>query len=285
MRAALLLAAALAVLQANADVPRRTQRCNPDWGHGSVIVYPTAFRGTLPDLVAVANDSARDPDLYRRLWSPRSAAAQLDWAVLRYEQVQDVSEIARALNDDPVLAGTLGYRFVANRTAGCFIPMYVPVTVTEYYNRILNHYFLSSSPAENDAIDRGWAGEGWERTGEVFAAIVPDMCTNSFPVFRFYAPGPNSHFFTVDPDECGAVRNHDPGWIYEGDAFGASKVVDNTCPLGTLPIYRLYNGRAAQNDSNHRFVANLNLYKDMQARGWIGEGAAFCLGQRRFLAP
>jgi hypothetical protein len=42
-------------------------------------------------------------------------------------------------------------------------------------------------------------------------------------------------------------------------------------------LYRLYNGRAAHNDSNHRFTLKREIYEHMVAQGWIGEGVAMCL--------
>ena len=38
------------------------------------------------------------------------------------------------------------------------------------------------------------------------------------PVCRFYAKGPNSHFYTAEAVECAAVKN-DPGWTFEGIAY------------------------------------------------------------------
>ncbi|HHX83233.1 MAG TPA: hypothetical protein GX696_09675 [Pseudomonadaceae bacterium] len=52
-----------------------------------------------------------------------------------------------------------------------------------------------------------------------------------------------------------------------------------TCPAGTLPVWRLYNDRYAELDSNHRFVVDTELYRTMINSGWIGEGVAFCSPQ------
>jgi len=54
-----------------------------------------------------------------------------------------------------------------------------------------------------------------------------------------------------------------------GWSFGA-------CPVGTDPVWRLFNNRVAELDSNHRFVANQGTYRMMIADGWVGEGVAFC---------
>jgi serine protease len=97
-------------------------------------------------------------------------------------------------------------------------------------------------------------------------------------VCRFYGTpgiGPNSHFYTVDAAECEAVK-HDPGWTYEGTAFFIAAPVDGGCASGTTPVYRAYNARFAQNDSNNRFATDVAVYNAMVAQGWSGEGIVFC---------
>ena len=49
-----------------------------------------------------------------------------------------------------------------------------------------------------------------------------------------------------------------------------------SCPSGTRPVFRAYNARAAQNDSNHRYSASGAVYQQMVALGWRGEGIVFC---------
>jgi serine protease len=65
-------------------------------------------------------------------------------------------------------------------------------------------------------------------------------------------------------------------WQYEGIAFQALLPVVGACPAGTDPVWRLYNNRFAEMDSNHRFVASSETYRTMIADGWQGEGVAFC---------
>ena len=64
----------------------------------------------------------------------------------------------------------------------------------------------------------------------------------------------NTHFFTLDPGECGAVRR-----------AGA-------CRAKTTTVHRLYNNR-----DNHRFVVRTALRDQMVAEGWTDEGIAMCL--------
>jgi serine protease len=191
--------------------------------------------------------------------------------------VQDTEQIAAQIRTDPVLILMGITNTDADSTGLCGVPPAAPtVTITEYFNRDLNHYFLSSSDFENNVIDSGVAGAGWSRTGEHFRTIPSGACWSSRPVFRFYTHGANSHFFTVNDAECGFVRNN-PGWLYEADAFGAMSPENGQCPAQTVAVWRLYNNRWMYNDSNHRFVTRTALRDEMVAAGWLSEGVTMCL--------
>jgi hypothetical protein len=163
-------------------------------------------------------------------------------------------------------------------------------TLIEYYNAALNHYFYTASAAEAAIIDNGGAGAGWVRTGEDVPVIIEPGCdtpreTADYevllrPTFRFYGTpgkGPNSHFFTVNRQECFAVTQ-DAGWQYELSPFWAAPPRDGgACTADTRPLYRLYNNRAAQNDSNHRFTTKQAIVDAMVGQGWVNEGTAMCV--------
>jgi len=165
----------------------------------------------------------------------------------------------------------------------------VDPAAVEFYNIQLGHYFMTSSWAEAQGIDQGAAGPGWTRTGEAFRIVTAPPPGGQFqPVYRYYGSmaldaagrriGPNSHFYTQDVAERAAI-SRDIGWILEGIAFYGLPPAGGDCPAGSAPLYRLYNGRAAQNDSNHRFTTRLDLFRSMPAQGWIAEGVAMCVGQ------
>jgi serine protease len=260
---------------------RATRLCNPGFFTGEVFIQASeAGRQRILDVVA---NPALDPDLYERLWRPSSAQIytwRLDPpdVVIGFQPVQDTSEIARGVPSDARLRAMGVSGAWANSYDVCGVPPPpVRVRVTEFHNSVTDHYFLSSSEAENAAIESGAAGPGWARTGEGFDAIKQQACTSSRPVFRFYTYDANSHFFTPSTEECGFLRNNDPGWLFEGEAFGGQTPVNGTCPSLTKPVYRLYNNRWQANDSNHRFVTRLDLYEQMKARGWIGEGIGICV--------
>ena len=157
------------------------------------------------------------------------------------------------------------------------IPAGSVVTVYEFYNTNLKHYFRTSSPTEAQAIDNGSAGPGWVRTGDNFIAYAPASGRPGLDVCRFYTFGANSHFYTAFADECNGLRNPNSGWVYEGLSFRIQlPATDGSCPAGTAKVYRLYNNRFAFNDSNHRFTTIFSEVGTLQAQGWQYEGVAFC---------
>ena len=188
-------------------------------------------------------------------------------------------------------------------------PQYGLTIVTEAVGRIVveyrntadfpnspgGHFFYSSDRAEQVAVDSGSAG-AFTRTGRSF------LIGGTSPVCRFYGsltPGPNSHFFTVDVNECNALKAAQivptpaavQQWNYEGIAYATTPVsVDaggaRSCPADTLPLYRVYNNAFSAGgtknpwDSNHRFTLVSSDVADMVALGWRDEGIVFCTAAR-----
>ncbi len=163
--------------------------------------------------------------------------------------------------------------------------------VVEFYHATLDHYFVAAGADEVAALDAGGGGGGWKRTGQIFKAWgkAGDAPPSAHPVCRFYASGPNSHFYTGDAGECAQLKALEQsgraqaasqgtrftGWGYEGIAFYALVPQNGRCAAGSNPVYRAYNNRAAQGDSNHRFTIDPMMRSAMQM-GWLDEGAAFC---------
>lgn len=164
------------------------------------------------------------------------------------------------------------------------------VPVIEYYSALLDHYFIAAGSDEVDLVDRGAQGD-WKRTGQRFSAWAraADAPAGALPVCRFYAYGPNSHFYTAGSDECASLRALELrqraeasargeaflGWGYEGTAFWADVASAGQCPAGLAPVYRAYNDRAAEMDSNHRFMPAA-AQRDAMSFGWVHEGTQLC---------
>ena len=192
-----------------------------------------------------------------------------------------VADLAQATDGKLILVGQSGRRGLMVRLYGeATPPPASPVPVIEFFNTDLNHYFSTGGSGEIAAIEAGAAGPGWQRTGLSFKAYAPEsgIAPGAQPVCRFYGTpgrGPNSHFYTVDPIECELVKR-DPGWTYEGIAFYLFPPTNGQCAGGMQAVYRAYNLRFAQNDSNHRYTTDAAVYAQMQAQGWAGEGVKFC---------
>lgn len=166
-----------------------------------------------------------------------------------------------------------------------------PVRVIEYFNRHLVHYFIAAEGEETAALDTGWGGPGWERTGLTFTGWKLDAAIDqsiSVNVCRFYGSpilGPNSHFFTTEGSECELLKRvaaqtppGQPKWNYEGSAFRVETAHRGQCRQGQLRVLRLYNNGFARGiDSNHRYTTRVDVAQTMVDAGWTLEGTAFCV--------
>jgi lysyl endopeptidase len=147
------------------------------------------------------------------------------------------------------------------------------VVATEFYNRTLDHYFLSTNPVEINNLDTG-ATVGWERTGLRFL-VYDNPAPGTSPVCRFYrAPAyGDSHFYSASPAECAATAAaHPVDWIYESpNVFYVQlpNTATGACPAGTRPVYRFF--RAAT--TNHRYTMEIVVRNELGAApGWTAEG-------------
>jgi hypothetical protein len=146
----------------------------------------------------------------------------------------------------------------------------------EYHNPALDHYFMTANAHEVEVLDTQ-AIPGWFRTGYVFKVYAPDA-TIGVPACRFFGKpgvGPNSHFFTILPNECEDVLAN-PLWIFEGLVFRAEPPgPSQTCPADRVPVVRMYNdGQGGQ--ANHRYLTSHGEIDLMRLQGWIVEGTVFC---------
>jgi minor extracellular serine protease Vpr len=168
-------------------------------------------------------------------------------------------------------------------------PALSEITVFEFYNQPLDHFFRTANPGEASVIDSGGAGAGWSRTGDNFVAYGKSgYPAGAVGVCRFFgslSPGPNSHFYTADAGECQGLKDlqartpaTEKRWNYEEIAFGADLPSSGACPArAPLPIYRVYNNGARLGiDSNHRYTTSLTEYNALIAKGWGGEGVVMC---------
>ena len=159
------------------------------------------------------------------------------------------------------------YVNVANAAASAALKFAV-----EYYNPDLDHYFITATQDEVDALDAGHFA-GWERTGASLDVYDSGTASGN-PVCRFYLPPQygDSHFYSASPSECAQVAQKFPGFSYESKEAFRSVTPDSetgACPQDMVPIYRLWNNRS---DSNHRYTVDRLTRDEMVANGYVAEG-------------
>ncbi len=168
-------------------------------------------------------------------------------------------------------------------------PVALAATVVEYVNTADfptapgGHYFYSADAGEQALVDSGAAGR-FERTGLVF------YTGGDTAVCRFYgsvSPGPNSHFFTANADECAGLRSLQvvptpadrQQWNYEGLGFNVvAQAANGSCPAGAIQVHRAYNNGFSRGvDSNHRYSTSRDALDALvSGAGWVHEGVVFC---------
>ena len=148
--------------------------------------------------------------------------------------------------------------------------------VVEYFHPLLDHYVMTQNAAEIAALDAG-VHSGWERTGQSLLAYRPGQTHFQLPaVQRFYglpSAGLDTHFFTIDYADQFALTYgpRSSAWVLETEnAFEIWRPdQDGNCPVGQIPVYRLWNQRV---DSNHRYTTDPAIKAQMIERGYVAEG-------------
>jgi probable HAF family extracellular repeat protein len=149
----------------------------------------------------------------------------------------------------------------------------VILPIIEFYHASLDHYFMTSMPNEIAMLDAGTQIKGWTRTGHAFKAHTTPQA-GTLPACRYYIPPGygDSHFFSAAPDECAIALIKFPWFFKETDAafyIALPNTTTGVCANNEIPVYRLWNGRAA---SNHRYTTSTVVKSSMIARGYIAEG-------------
>ena len=217
---------------------------------------------------------------------PQDAGDLVTWMITFLNAYLDVpvlgqSSMARLIKMAQVSGGREDSVQVDVHVPTSFVASNFERPAVEFYNTVLNHYFIAGSQFEVDYILAGKAGPGWELTNESHKVYLdtPNIGQPVNQVCRFYgvpAGGPNSHFFAADSTACEAVKRMG-GWAYEGLAFRViPQLATGKCASGMLEVRRAYNDRAKVNDSNHRYSTSDSTMREMARRNWAVEGTAWC---------
>jgi hypothetical protein len=148
--------------------------------------------------------------------------------------------------------------------------------IIEFYNAVLDHYFMSQDAKEISDLDNG-VHPGWTRTGySILAYTLRGSDNRGRQVARYYAPPTthiDSHFYTASNREVSGMQAAGmfAVWGFEGTVFEIPTPDTRTgaCMPNQMPVYRLWNGRS---DSNHRYTTDLAVRDQLIATGWTPEG-------------
>ncbi len=144
------------------------------------------------------------------------------------------------------------------------------VSVVEFYNVSLDHYFITYVTDEIAKLDNG-TFKGWARTGLSFNAFATTQSGTSAVCRIYIPPGKgDGHFFGRDTNECDGTMAKNPTFILESSAFlHLYPPTLGTCATGQVPVYRVFSNRA---DANHRYATSRAVRDQMVAKGWLAEG-------------
>jgi len=132
------------------------------------------------------------------------------------------------------------------------------------------HFFTTN---EVEAAHVALYDDNWIYEGSAFGAVAAsgERCNEGAPIYRFYSPVFQSHFYTQSAAEKEHVRLNDPNWSYEGVAYCAYTL--STHPAGSMPLYRFWSPVFGK----HFFTANGSERDqlDYNDPNWDYEGIAY----------
>jgi hypothetical protein len=160
------------------------------------------------------------------------------------------------------------------------------VTVYEYYNATLDHYFITPAIPPS-LIEYQLLGkppfQDWQPTGLSFNAYAPaNAPAGTVGVCRFFNDhflGVSTHFYAPHGLGCEATISQFPDWTLEDPQLFYASLPDiaGNCPSGNVPVYRLFNNGMG-GAPNHRFTTNPTVRQQMIAKGYAPEGYGIGVG-------
>ncbi|WP_315095506.1 hypothetical protein [uncultured Cellulomonas sp.] len=145
------------------------------------------------------------------------------------------------------------------------------VDVYRFWSPVLGNAHLYTTNSDEVAHIRA-TDPSWVYEGQAFATVpvsADGWCTVGPPVYRFYSPVVQSHFYTQSFDEKQHLVTSDPNWTYEGIAYCAP----DSPKQGAVPLYRFWSSAFGK----HFYTANQAEADHLKAvdRNWSYEGIAY----------
>jgi hypothetical protein len=144
--------------------------------------------------------------------------------------------------------------------------------VYRFWSESLGKHFYTIRGAERDKLINKYS-DVWHLEGIAYYAFFEPTDKSLAPVYRFWSPSLQAHFWTASEYEKNwLMTNYADVWQYEGIRFYAYPPSQH--PLGTLPVYRFWSNTLAHHfytiDENEKNKL-VNQYSDV----WVFEGVAW----------
>jgi len=253
---------------------------NSDTFIGTLTVADVNSDG-FPDIVIHRNNGDETPYVFLNDGNGRFARGTLEgipatsgiYVVVSggLQQPTKVVNVRYLWRNDPVTRRPSACSLAVQTYQKAAPPLPAKVSVVEYFNASLDHYFVTPLAAEQANLDAGLTPTRWTRTGKTFDAFASAGASTS-PVCRFYIPPSlgDSHFFGRGSTECDSTAAKNPSFVLEAAAFVHMVLpTAGNCPAGTTPVYRVFSNRG---DANHRYMTDRATRDQMVGRGWLAEG-------------
>ncbi|GEK21218.1 hypothetical protein [Cellulomonas xylanilytica] len=145
------------------------------------------------------------------------------------------------------------------------------VDVHRFWSPTLGNAHIYTTNADEVAHIRA-TDPSWVYEGQAFSTVAVSAdgwCTVGPPVYRFYSPVVQSHFYTQSFEEKQHLVTSDPNWTYEGIAYCAP----DSPKQGSVPLYRFWSSAFGK----HFYTANQAEADHLKAvdRNWSYEGIAY----------
>jgi len=128
------------------------------------------------------------------------------------------------------------------------------IAVYRFYNTNGTHFYTASETEKNNVIARY---PGTYKYEGVAYTLNYDSGRNTTPLYRFYVPSNNTHFYSASIAEVNSI-NARWGYKYkfEGVAYNVS-----TDPSNSIPVFRFYN-----TNGTHFYTASVAEMNNINAR-------------------
>lgn len=145
--------------------------------------------------------------------------------------------------------------------------------VHRFWSPVFSRHFYTISDLEQSRLIRDYSHIWIYEEGSGFETLVDGSNPDAQPVHRFWAPGHDTHFYTIDEQEKNKLINEASDvWVYEGVVFYAH--AEGRQPSLAKPVYRFWSPIAI----THFYTidpAERDSLIDEFPYAWIYEGIAW----------